>query len=639
MNARWMTCTIMALTMTVSLAQAKPAKSKEAEPVATPLTEVGNKLAAEYTATLEGLKAQIVAALPKTDAAQKSDFVKAYQAEALASAEELKTVRGVDKKKPETEQKHEEAVKALESAQAAATAPVKTVMTHVQPFLSSDKLDDKLVKFIVLAQATPHGLAEFAEQGTAEKALVDQLLSDNALMKQMVMAEGADSGKYGQAMKIYTEIEKTCPKSHEGLLQRLALAVALEHATPIKQANPKSATNAPEFVDPVKRYQGFEQAYLNNELDPNFKDLTIWDLRNVVNGDEPDETLAWGRQMLHNYRPDLISTPDTRWRYVQSVKTEVKYGSADQKYDREDLQGYQNMIMNGGVCGRRAFFGRFILRCFGIPTTARPQKGHATLVHWSPEGWVINLGAGWTWGWTKYGQDRDFLAYTQARMTGEPFEKVMRAKWVGQVEGEAPAFGFHADPSGFWNGVALYEQRQIVEESQAKTIAAVGTDIGEANESKEKETLVASTVTDADRKIEISSTGVITIPAVACSTPKESTPKIIFMPCSLGGMQLHYARLGVAEDFEYTFDAPAAGTYALTARVVTTSDKQTLTVAVNGGEPITIDVPFTVGMWDKTPAVEIKLNKGQNVLHFSRTGEVKGLTIKDFTLTPTKQPS
>jgi len=40
-------------------------------------------------------------------------------------------------------------------------------------------------------------------------------------------------------------------------------------------------------------------------------------------------------------------------------------------------------------------------------------------------------------------------------------------------------------------------------------------------------------------------------------------------------------------------------------------------------------------MWDTTQPVEISLVKGKNVLRFSREGATKGLTIKDFTLTPT----
>ena len=79
--------------------------------------------------------------------------------------------------------------------------------------------------------------------------------------------------------------------------------------------------------------------------------------------------------MLRNYRPDHIFAPDYGWRYVQAVRTEVQYGSQNVKYDLPSLQNYQNIIMNGGVCGRRAFFGRFILRSFGIPTWGVTQHG------------------------------------------------------------------------------------------------------------------------------------------------------------------------------------------------------------------------------------------------------------------------
>ncbi len=72
------------------------------------------------------------------------------------------------------------------------------------------------------------------------------------------------------------------------LFQRLALAVSLEHAVPVAQSNPEAQTDAPATVDPVKRYLHFEKAFLDGELDPGFKDLTVWDYRNVVNGDEPD---------------------------------------------------------------------------------------------------------------------------------------------------------------------------------------------------------------------------------------------------------------------------------------------------------------------------------------------------------------
>jgi len=626
---------LMAL-LVMGVAGAAPAANK---PEPTVLTKGGEKLLAKYTGQLKALQARIERELPKVDEKQKGAFLKAYQDEAAATAAELNAKRAqVKSKDKEAAAKAYRAAKeALALAATSAQAPAKAMLTVLEKFLASDKPDAQLVKYVVLAEATPHGLAEFAQQGKEQEALVETLLADADLMKQMVIADGAKGGKYGQAMKIYTDIQKASAKAKDGTLQRLALGISLEHAVPVRQTNPKDQTDAPATVDPVKRYLHYEKAFLDGELDPGFKDLTAWDYRMVVNGDEPDHILAWGREMLRNYRPDHISTSDYRWRYVKAVKTDVKYGSQDNKKDRPSLHKYQNIIMNGGVCGRRAFFGRFILRSFGVPTLARPQRGHASLAHWSPDGWVINLGATWGWGWTSYGQDIDFVVHTQAREVEAAYLQVQRAQWVGAVLGEKRAFGFNAGASGIWNGVALYRQRAIVEEAKAVALAAVGEDIGEANESKKKDAVKAVTITEADRKIVVGAGGVITIPAVACSKPTNSTAKIVFMKSYLGGMQLHYNRLGKPEGFEYTFEAPAAGKYALGARVVTTSPDQHLLVAANDAkEPTDIAVPFTVGMWDKTQPVELTLVKGLNVLRFSRNEPVKGLTIKEFTLRPVK---
>jgi hypothetical protein len=609
------------------------------QPVAAPLNAVGEELEARYAATLRALQEEIARTLPQVDERQKDAFLKAYQAEATATAVERKAMHAQAKSKDKeaAAKEHATAKEALAQAAANAQAPATATLASLERFLTSDTLDAKLVKCVVLAEATPRGLAEFAQQGKEQETLIDNLLADDGLMKQMVMADGASGGKYGQAMKIHTDIRKASPRANEGILQRFALGTSLEHAVPVGQRNAEAQTGAPATVDPVKRYLHFEKAFLAGELDSGFKDLSVWDCRFVGNGDEPDELLAWGREMLRNYRPDHIQTADDRWRYVEAVKTDVKYGSQDQKNDLPTLGFYQNIINTGGVCGRRAFFGRFILRAFGVPTLARPQPGHATLVHRTPAGWVINLGASWGWGTVEGSADTDFLAMTQARKVEAAYPEVRRAQWVGTILGEPKAAGFGAAPSGFWNGVALYRQRALIDKAKAVTLAAVGTDIGEANESKEKEIVREVAVTEADKEIVFGPDGVITIPAVACSKPTNSTGKIRFMKSLPGGMQLHYNRNGNAEAFEYTFDAPAAGKYALTARVVTVSPDQHLLVAANDAkEPVDIAAPYTIGKWDKTPPVEVSLVKGRNVLKFSRTEPVKGLTIRDFTLTPVK---
>ena len=261
----------------------------------------------------------------------------------------------------------------------------------LEPLLSSHDLDAKLAKFVVLHEAKPQRLAAFAQKSDGSRQLVDRMLGDAPLLQQILVADGAAATDYGRAMQIYSAIQGASNKAASGPLQRLALAVALEHAKPIGQRNAKADTEAATTVDPLERYLHFEKAFLAGELDPAFERLDVWDYRMVVNGEEPDEILSWGRKMLRNYRPDHVSMKDYRWRYVAAVRSDIRYGSQENKYDEDRLQFFQNILKNGGVCGRRAFFGRFMLRSFGIPTTARPQRGHAALTHWTPDGWVVCL--------------------------------------------------------------------------------------------------------------------------------------------------------------------------------------------------------------------------------------------------------
>ena len=525
----------------------------------------------------------------------------------------------------------------LETARAETIAAVRRL--GLEAFLADDALDARLAEFVVLLEATPQRLTEFARRSDGHAARVERLLADRELLLQMVVADGARDGAYGQAMTIYEDVQEASERARTGVLQRLALAIALEHAVPVAQRNPKGSLDAPSTVDPVQRYLHYEAAYLANELDPAFGGFDVWDLRMVVDGEEPDETLRWGREMLSNYRPDHVYTVDQRWRYVEAVRTEIRYGSQDNAHDRPDLQFFQNILMNGGVCGRRAFFGRFLLRAHGIPTTARPSPGHAALARWTPDGWVVCLGGGWGAGRTKtrYGRDLDFLATTQARADSASYLQVKRAQWVGDVVGEPRVFGLLTGQPEFWYAVSLDLQRARIAEAGAVTLAAVGEELGEANESHVEYALEAATLGAADREVTVDEEGVLTIPAVATSRPRKSTRKIVFMPSNLGGKQLHYGRNGGAEVFEYTFDAPAAGAYELTARVVTPSWKQRLRITANdAATPVDLALPHTVGLWERTDPVVVELRAGQNVLRFQHAsdGYAKGFTIRDFRLVP-----
>ena len=67
-------------------------------------------------------------------------------------------------------------------------------------------LDADLVLCAVLTEATAAGLANFTGQGKAQEAILDSLLANTLLMRDMLVAGGATNGQYGQAATIYSQI-------------------------------------------------------------------------------------------------------------------------------------------------------------------------------------------------------------------------------------------------------------------------------------------------------------------------------------------------------------------------------------------------------------------------------------------------
>jgi hypothetical protein len=325
-----------------------------------------------------------------------------------------------------------EAIKAAEAAKQAhdkALAATWKAMDALgaNGLLSSSALDAKLAQYVILKDATPRGLAEFAEQSPENQKLIEQLLADKDLMLQMLVNDGASGGKYGQAMKIYTDIQKASPKAKEGVFQRLAMAISLAHAVPVLKRNrPNSdvvkvtdemAKDASLYIDPVQRYLNYEKWYVAGELQKGFKDLNVWNLRRVVDCTDPDEILAWGRQMLHTLRPDCIPDDANTLVFVDVVDKEIAYGSGGVVNDLPELQVMQNILANGGICGRRGFFCRFILQAFGVPAIERVEPGHSTVALWHPDGWQTRLGGGFGQSNRGYYSKMGWVAEAMVRMS------------------------------------------------------------------------------------------------------------------------------------------------------------------------------------------------------------------------------
>ena len=140
-----------------------------------PLNEQGKKLEAHYSQSLQTLHDEIRAQLPELGSQKKNDFL-------MARAELAKLVAPNENAAPEIHKAYQTS-KTFAEANALDTA--RKIFADLHELLSSNDLDSKLMRAAILRHATPRGLAEFAQQGDAEKELLDKLFADEKLMMQM----------------------------------------------------------------------------------------------------------------------------------------------------------------------------------------------------------------------------------------------------------------------------------------------------------------------------------------------------------------------------------------------------------------------------------------------------------------------
>lgn len=621
-----------------SLPLSSPARKKGPEPV---LNERGKVLEKEYSEQLDAIGKAVSTALPEIDP-QKKEAFEAARADLGA----LKAPREDD-----VESVHKAYHLAKPLAEAKALENARPLISGLAHFLEADALDGKLMKGAILRHGTPAGLAEFAQQSDEHKALIDKLFADEPLMKQVLTSGGANGGEYGEAMQVYTAILEASERARKpGILQRLALGTAIHQ--PWLDENKKGSVNGIVFTDhrtpdgQVARYLHYEKAFLAGELDPQFKDFNAWECRFITNDPYTNEELTWVRSMLRQFRPDHITNPDQKWRYTRVVKSDLPYCST--RHDDSLGMPQQQALALGGICGRRAFFGRFVTRAFGIPARRSTQTGHAAMNRWTPDGWVVNFGAWWSMNWCGPQGGLDFYLDSRAREFEEDYLQVLRAQWIGDALGqEDVSLRQYGQGGGFWDGLAFYMKRAVVEDANLEQeaadaeLAALSAEearlLGESDEVLGDGEIQEIEIPEEDKKIIITGDGTMTVPAVACTGPRNNTDKVVFLDSWDGGMQIHYQRLGKRPELlKYTVETPAAGKYELTMKVCTVSKPAPVIARLNRRTLINKTIPYTKGDWKHTEPEVIELREGRNTIQLTFRAPNRGVSIKDFQLKPIK---
>jgi hypothetical protein len=490
-----------------------------------------------------------------------------------------------------------------------------------------DYNEEALLKTAILRQSGVKNLADWCSKDPEYGPLIEQLLNDKGLMKEMLLHGGATEN-YGNAMRILTQLQPLPNDKFQEQHTKLAMAVALQHATPMIEFDSEIT------VDPVARFQHFAQAHRNGELDPAFCHLSAWEYRMIVDCNATNDQLQWGRDYLKRFRPGQVTMGDMKWRYSFSVKSDVGYRIPNWT---SRPKTYQQLISGGGRCGPRAWFGRFIAKAHGTPTWGVRQPGHAAMGRWTPQGWETVLGGGWHKSYWEARSGLDFKMEAEARAFAsleDYYQKVILLECMAEAHEENAAqalrSGFCSDRF-FWRSLVTCQRRtwsDACNEEPGKYFQRSGqglvvTEIQKYQARKDNP--------EDDKTLEVSADGGVVIPSCAFHNKNQAAkPQKSF----LGGGQIILDNDKAFVEYKLPESVPEKE-YDLSCKVCNVHlQQQPLKVEVNGEKVGESEVPYTIGEWGMTKAIKVKLGAG-SVLKLSREGNpCFGLAMKKILLTP-----
>jgi hypothetical protein len=457
-------------------------------------------------------------------------------------------------------------------------------------------LEMSLLRTAVLTRASPKGLSRFANGSDLNGQLIETLLNNKKIMKEMLLQGGAKGNEFGNAMKQYTCIVAGLQKDRfHKVNKKLGMAAALEFASP------QTEFDTSVEIDAQKRFSHYEKSHRKGELDPAFTHFTTWEYRMAINSDAAHKQLQWGREMLMNYAPHIATIYDEKWRYNYQVKSDV--GSRAPHWTASP-RTYQQVLSGGGREGPRAWYGRFINQAFGIPVWGVKQTGNVALSRWTPKGWVINFGVPGEWS-VSTGDNRlgaDFIDECKARSgvsEQEYYERVVLLDCLADACKEKnkkiEEAGF-VHPNKVWRSLALMQRKIFADSATEESYQRTGPGVVVTKIEKYNQDYVEDA---PPLPFEVEKRGGVIIPAASFSD-SNGVKHVRAVQSFGGGTQLHLAN---GEGY-VTYEIPANVTfqedkgYMLAATVCTVHAKQQpLQLEIDGGVLYQIEIPYTVGKW------------------------------------------
>lgn len=459
----------------------------------------------------------------------------------------------------------------------------------------------------VLFKTGPDKLGAFAKAHRANQAFLAWLLKNTRAMDLYLLAvvplRLADRERNSHTLStgplaIWRRILEADPDARQGLPLKLAIATALR---PPGTGN-RGAGMAKQPADPVARYMHFKTAHKNGELFPSFENLTVWELEHVVSSCASDADLAWVREMIDTWRPDLRVNEQ-----VVKSTSEVQYRRSPHPYT-----DYKSVISGGGKCGPRSSWAVMVCQAFGIPAIGVRQPGHVCVAYKTacpftePQPgnvWKVGYGRGWPFSRLAGMPGPEFCAAVEERAHRAEFSQVEHLRWLASAL---------ASPQ---RAAAVMAAANNIRKSAlaARKLLTLPPQPAKNHKRPSPQARATSQPSSSPGKPIKVSPGGRRIEAAACS----AMSGVRVLGCFTGGTQVNFQKNIQNSWVDYSLDVQASGAYSLVMKLATPNFDQVLHVSSGPRKLATIKLPNTTGLWGTTAPVEIRLEKGRQVLRVS----------------------
>lgn len=483
-----------------------------------------------------------------------------------------------------------------------AKAPAAVTADTLKSLLKDPVFISAVDQYRFISLCGPGTLGTFAKADQGNQAFLRWLLKDTGVMDLYLEAGGNPTGEGSiPTLALWSRIFNTDPDSRKGIYLKIAMATAVMR--PVQFSDERSLGLTQPYEG---RYLYYKETHKKGDLLPSFDNLSVWEIQKVVDGmGAPPADLTWVRDMVRTWRPDLIKA-----NRIVKIVSEVRYGRSPLP-----IVDMASVLDAGGICGRRAYFGRKTCAAFGIPAVGISQPRHAALACKESGTWKVEYGADW-WASTVdgFGDGPNFPVEAAARSHVVEFSQSEHLKWFASsltatnpgnaiVELASKMIPAPADTK------ANAKEPETKSEMEANGVSKETSAARPATAPQEPISVEESTRIDADKFDKMSNL------MVYDSWPDGT------------GKQVNFQKNLAESWIDYTIDVKKAGAYSLVLKLAAPNRDQVLNVAVGAGSNLTINVPNTRGLWGMTPPLDVKLEQGKQTLRISAPFQ-RGIAVK-----------